>query len=85
MTSSSAQQNALHTFGHNVGVPLRSEFVQTLHETSHGNLVSVPPYRPKSVQSIQQYSSDPILPTDVGYGKMNKSRYIFSSSTFIKI
>ena len=77
MTSTSqTQQTALHTFGHNVGVPLRSEFVQTLYETSHGNLVSVPPYRPNSVQSIQQYSGDSILPTNIGYGKMNKSRYI---------
>lgn len=75
MTSSQARQNSLHTFGHNVDVPLISEFVRTLHLTSHGNLVSVPPYRPNSVQSIQQYSDNSILPTDVGYGKMNKSRY----------
>jgi len=57
-----------------VVVPLQSNFVNTLHETTHGDVVSIPPYRPKSVQTVYQYADIPITPRDVGYGSLNKAR-----------
>lgn len=54
-------------------ISLTSGFLDTLHETLHGNLVSVKKYRPRSTQTIYQYADDPIIPRDVGYGTQTKS------------
>ena len=67
-------QERIHRIGYNVNVPLKSDFMSTLHETTHGELVSVPPYRPKSVQSIHRYADSTLVPGDLGYGNMNKAR-----------
>lgn len=57
-----------------VDVPLVSEFIDTLHETVHGNLISVKKYRPHTARIVYQYADLPVTPNDVGYGTQTKSR-----------
>ena len=57
-----------------VHVPLHSNFISSLYETSHGNIVEVKKYRPNSVSTIYQHAREPIRPKSQPLGTETKSR-----------
>ena len=57
-----------------VHVPLQSNFINSLYETSHGNVVEVKKYRPNSVSTIYRHTREPIRPKSQPLGTDTKSR-----------
>jgi len=56
-----------------LNVPLRSQFIEALHQTSHGNVVEVKKYRPHSVNTVFRHTQKPIAPQPHVYGKQTKA------------